>query len=57
MKYIKTVDADGKLVSVQSISDAEGAPNGTVPAVTLADNQSFITQDEFNTLVSQIRST
>lgn len=55
MKYIKTVDADGKLVSVQSVSDAEGAPAGVVPAVTLAANQSFITLDEFNAYVLQIR--
>ncbi|MBS1103513.1 hypothetical protein JK202_10880 [Gluconobacter sp. Dm-62] len=55
MQYIKTVDANGNLVSVQSVSDASGAPAGAVPALKLATNQTFITQDEFNSLIAQIR--
>lgn len=57
MQYIKTVDSSGNLVSVQSISDSNGAPNGAVPSITLSSNQSFITQAEFDALVKQIRTT
>lgn len=55
MQYIKTVDASGNLVSVQSLSSADGAPAKAVPALVLGENQSLITQEEFNACVAQIR--